>query len=95
MNESILPGDALAELLTLTVAVDSWGTTYYCNHLGKLHRIHGPAVISIEGYQYWYQNGLRHRTDGPALNWADGDCEWWLNGEYLTEEQFHERVKSV
>lgn len=37
---------ALTELLTLTVEVNSNGTTYR-NHLGQRHRILGPAVITV------------------------------------------------
>ena len=67
MNDS---SDALAELLTLTLTVDEFGTRIYRNSVGLLHRIHGPAI-----------------------EWANGTRRWYLNGEYLTEREFHERIK--
>ena len=95
MNETNLSDDALAELLTLTVEVNRWGTTIYCNHLGQKHRVHGPAIIYPGGEKRWYQHDRLHREDGPAIEWGDGRNDWLLNGEYLTEEQFNERIKSI
>ena len=80
MNESNQSSEALAELLTLTVVVDERGNTKYHNHLGQLHRVHGPAAIYTTGDQYWLQHGRYHRTDGPAVIWGDGSQEWWING---------------
>ena len=57
MDESNPCDAALAELLTLTVEVNQWGTTIYCIHLGKLHRIHGPAVIHPGGRVFWWLRG--------------------------------------
>ena len=57
MNDSDLCDAALAELLTLTVEVDTWGVTRYRNQSGQLHRIHGPAIISASGDEWWFQNG--------------------------------------
>ena len=85
----------LAELLTLTVGVNSLGNRVYRNHLGQKHRVHGPAVITPGGHQLWYQNGMLHRTDGPALIWTDGGCEWWLNDEEFTEEEWNERINTT
>ena len=65
MNESNHSDDALAELLSLTVEVNQWGATIYRNQQGRIHRVHGPAVIWAGG-KSWYQNGLHHRTDVPA-----------------------------
>ena len=62
--------DALAELLTLVLTVNEFGTRVYRNSSGERHRHHGPAV-----------------------EWADGTRRWYLNGEYLTEREFHERIK--
>jgi hypothetical protein len=63
---------------------------WYLN--GKLHREDGPAVERSNGYKSWYLNGKRHREDGPAIEWSDGDKFWCLNDEYLTEEEFNERM---
>ena len=84
MNESNPSDDALAELLSLTVEVNQWGATIYRNQQGRLHRVHGPAVIWAGGSKSWYQNGLHHRTDGPAIH-----------SESFTEKEYNERVKSI
>ena len=82
---------ALAELLTLTVTVNDSGTTIYSNHLGQLHRVHGPAIIRANGDEMWYQNDRLHREDGPA----DGSHRWFLNGERFTEREFNEQLRSI
>ena len=72
---------ALAELLTLTVEVNEGGSTIYRNHLGQLHRVHGPAVIWTDGTTSWWLNGKRHRDHGPAVIWAGGGSKsWYQNG---------------
>jgi hypothetical protein len=63
---------------------------WYLN--GKRHREDGPAVERSDGHKSWYLNGKRHREDGPAIEWSDGDKFWCLNDEYLTEEEFNERM---
>ena len=73
--------DALAELLTLTLTVDQYGTRFYSNSQGMWHRVHGPAVIRADGYTSWWLNGRLHRTTGPAVIWADGDKMWYLDGQ--------------
>ena len=88
MNESNPCDAALAELLTLTVEVNQWGTTIYCNHLGQKHRVHGPAVIRVNGGKSWWLNGKRHRTDGPAVERANGNHEWWVNDRRISENEF-------
>ena len=85
--------DALAELLTLTLTVDEFGTRFYSNTQGLWHRVHGPAVIRADGYTSWWLNGRPHRTTGPAAEWPDGYTSWCLDGKQLTEEEFHERLK--
>ena len=91
MNDSN-DSDAIAELLTLIMEVDQWGSTYR-NPMGQLHREHGPAVDDADGSKYWYLDGQRHRVDGPAIEWANGNKLWYLNDEYITEEEFHDRTK--
>ena len=95
MNESNLSDDALAELLTLSVEADEYGTTYYRNQLGQFHRVHGPAVIYSDGSKHWCIMGQRHRTDGPAVEWSDGVNWWFMNGQRFSEEEFHERTQSL
>ena len=95
MNESNPSDAALAELLSLTVTVNSQGATMYRNHLGQFHRIHGPAVIYANGSEYWFRHDRLHRVDGPAINWADGTRSWYLDDQKLTEEQWNERIRSL
>ena len=95
MNESNPSDAALAELMTLSVVVDVWGNHHYYNHLGQLHRVHGPAYISTKNLRLWYQNGQLHRVHGPAVEWANGDVMWYLNSEEFTEREYLERVKSL
>ena len=80
--------DALAELLTLTLTVDEFGTRIYLNSNGQKHRQHGPAVEYLTGTKYWYLNGTFHRTTGAAVEYADGSKYWYLDGEHLTEGEF-------
>ncbi len=87
--------DELAELLTLTLTVDQWGTRRYRNSQDELHRQHGPAVEWVDGTRRWWLNGQRHRIDGPAIECESGHREWYLDGEQLTEREFHERFDDV
>ena len=87
------PNDVMAELLTLTMEVNQYGTRLYRNSEGQLHRVLGAAGISANGDEAWWLNGQRHRTDGPAVIWADGRQWWFLNGTHLTEKEFHERIR--
>ncbi len=79
MNESNPCDAALAELLTLCVEVGEFAI-YYRNHLGQLHRVHGPAVIHTDGTTSWWLNGKRHRDHGPAVIWAGGSKSWYQDG---------------
>ena len=95
MNESNPSDAALAELLTLTMDVNKYGTTRYRNQQGQFHRVHGPAITRPGGTNLWWRNDRLHREDGPAIEYSDGDMMWYLNGEHLTEEEWNERVKSL
>ena len=86
---------ALFELLTLDCRVDEYGTVCYCNTLGKLHRVHGPAVIYSDGGRAWCQNGLLHRLDGPVIVWADGRRDWYINGKELAQAEWLRQVASM
>ena len=90
MNES---NDAVAELLTLTVEVNNYGTRTYRNSSGELRRHHVPAVEWANGDTHWYINSKLHRTTGPAVEYADGDTRWFLDGKCLTEKEFHDGLK--
>lgn len=62
---------------------------------GLRHRTDGPAIIGASGVKWWYQNGARHRTDGPAVTYTDDRKYWYIDDEYLTEREFHERIKTI
>ena len=86
---------AVFDALKYHIEVDKWGTRYYCNSAGLLHRLDGPAIEYPSGRREWYQNGLLHRTDGPAVEWARGNKDWFINGKILTEAEFKEAVKEL
>ena len=90
MNDS---NDDLAELLTLVLTVNEFGTRIYSNSQGLRHRVHGPAIEYANGAKYWYLNDRLHRTDGPAMELANGAKYWYLDGQQLTEAEFNERLK--
>ena len=94
MDESKPTDVALAELLTLTVEVDEYATIYR-NHLGQIHRVHGPAVILAHGGRRWYQNGQLHSTVGPAIVNVDSPGHWCLDGRIVTKEEWNERTRSL
>jgi len=62
-----------------TPIIDEYGTKWYYNEQGQLHRTDGPAVEYANGDKSWWVNDQRHRTDGPAVEYANGDKEWWVN----------------
>ena len=68
---------AVFDTLKYRTEVDEIGTRCYRNNAGKLHREDGPAVVFIDGYMEWWQNGQLHRIDGPAVEWANGTKEWY------------------
>lgn len=67
--------------------IDKYGNKrWYLN--GKLHRVNGPASVSVDGYKAWYLNGNLHREDGPAVESVDGYKAWYLHGKNYSEELF-------
>lgn len=65
-------------MLEYKVRVFSYGSEWFLN--GKKHRVDGPAIERISGFNSWWLNGKRHRTDGPAVEFPNGTKEWHLNG---------------
>jgi hypothetical protein len=63
---------------------------WYLN--GLRHREDGPAVELANGTKDWWLNGQLHREDGPAIEYSFGDKAWYLNDEWLTQEEFKERM---
>ena len=72
-----------------TPIIDEYGTKWYYNEQGQLHRTDGPAVEYANGDKEWWVNGQLHRPDGPAIEYASGTKSWWVNGKCLTEEEFN------
>jgi len=54
---------------------------------GQFHRVGGPAVIYLDGTQYWYHKGEIHREGAPAIVCPGGYQEWFLNGKQVTREE--------
>ena len=80
------------EALKYRIEVDHYGTRWYRNAMGQLHRIGGPAIEYTNGSKEWWQNGQRHRIDGPAIEWRNGVRFWYINGERLTKTAFNQAV---
>jgi len=40
-------------------------------------------VVSEDGTERWYLNGVRHRLEGPAVIHPNGHEEWWAFGQHL------------
>ena len=72
---------ALFELLSLECRIAADYSVRYYNALGKLHRVHGPAIEYTDGSRAWFQNGQLHRLDGPAIEYPDGHRAWYKNGQ--------------
>lgn len=49
---------------------------YYYDPDGEQHRSDGPAEISANGDQEWFDHGLHHNPNGPAV--IRKDFEAWL-----------------
>jgi len=61
----------------------------------RLHKEHGPAVISDEGLAKHYIDGQLHREDGPAIIWPDGNQEFYLRGIKIDQASYWEEVKDL
>jgi hypothetical protein len=72
------------------IHIDKYGNRLYFKdkEMNIRHRLDGPAIESLNGYEGWYLNGKRHRLDGPAIEYADGTKFWCVGGEYFTEAEF-------
>ena len=83
------------DALKYRIKTNRFGTRFYYDTNGQLHRTDGPAIEYVDGSKSWCQNGQRHRTDGPAVEWPGGSKAWYINGERLNEAEFNQRVKNV
>jgi len=66
----------------LSITIDKYGSKYWRNEKGQIHRLDGPAVEYNNGDKEWYQNGSLHRLDGPAKEHVDGRKVWCQNDLY-------------
>lgn len=84
----------IADILTYTITKDGYGNIFYRNHLGQLHRVDGPAIITVEGNTYWYLNGTRHREGGPAVEWSGDRRMWFLDGKQYGSIEYETQMRS-
>lgn len=55
-------------------------TEWFIN--GDLNSINDePAIVSENGNNTWYKDGLIHREGKPAIKYADGAIGWYINGK--------------
>ncbi len=59
---------------------------------GHVHREDGPAVIYLNGEEWWCQQSKIHREGGPAYTNNNGQIEWWLDHETYTLKQYVKRL---
>jgi hypothetical protein len=67
--------------------INKWGTKFWKNSKGQLHRTDGPAVKWEGGNEEWFMNGKRHRQNGPAIVLSSGDKFWYVNGKGLGKNE--------
>jgi hypothetical protein len=65
--------------------IDKFGTKFWYNDNGQLHRDDGPAVEYANGSRLWYINGKVHRKDGPAQENSEVN-RWYINGKLHRED---------
>jgi regulation of enolase protein 1 (concanavalin A-like superfamily) len=76
-----------------TLTIDEFGTKFWRNKRGQLHRLDGPAAEHLEGTKYWFQDGKLHRLDGPAVILYNDNKEWFKYGvQYTSKESFFENL---
>ena len=73
--------------VTYKVEVTGFGTTYWYNQQGQLHREGGlPAIERANGGKEWLVNGQFHREGGlPAIEFANGGKQWLFDGKLHRE----------
>lgn len=72
---------------------DENGNIEYRNKAGKLHRLNGPASITLNGHQAWYKNGIMFRDNNlPSQLVATGDHNWTMKDGCLLEMSVERRT---
>ena len=74
--------------------ITKFGSKWWYDSDGKLHREDGPAIEWAYGSNAWYKHDKLHREDGPAIE-ADQHKEYWLEGMYYTEKEYWEKIKQL
>jgi hypothetical protein len=62
---------------------------------GRFHRNENdlPAVVAVNGDQYWVRRGDLHRDgDLPAVILANGELQWWRNGKLHRDGDFPAKI---
>ena len=84
-------------MIEYLVEVAETETCWYHAQTKKFHRLGDlPAVSRNDGYEAYYQYGLRHRGNGmPAVIRADGSVEYWLNGSPYFPDRCEHKVIEI
>ena len=69
-----------------TKFIDDYGNEKWLDKFGRIHRIDGPAYISVHGTYAWFFKGLRHRIGGPAII-TNEDFSWWNMGKFYPSKE--------
>lgn len=75
--------DEGVQVMTIACKINRTGWIEWRNKNGKLHRGGDlPAVITSQGSQFWFHEGIRHRdNDLPASVCSNGSLYWWKDGD--------------
>lgn len=75
-----------------TATLDS--STIIFRKNGQIHNENLPAVEWEDGTKFWFLNGKRHNENGPAVVHPDGRGDYFLDGEFLTKEEWEQKVSN-
>ena len=86
-----------SDCIFMKKVINKYGSIFYYNENGLLHREDGPAIEDSNGLKDWYKNGKLHREDGSAVEYPNGKKEYWYNDikypEIKTDEEWKRFVK--
>ena len=70
--------------LDLPTEIGCYGTKYWRNKKGNLHRDGDlPAVIYADGTKSYYKNGNCHREGGKPAMITKKRYEYWIDGKHI------------
>lgn len=64
----------------------------FYNSSKKLHRLVGPAVVSIDGDKEWWRNGKLHNENGYAVFFPGIYAEYYLDGVEYSEYDYYKTI---